>query len=249
MKKIYFVLLTALTLVLVACGSPASQADLNATEPDSAELEAQKASTNKIKVAALKKAILVTAKAAATEQCDQDDNNPDVAEALNKLTDELLKLVPARTEEQKLSQVAGGWKQVWSDLDSSSPICISAQDIYQVVSPDGYYWNISKNIIEGSESLGLLRGKYTVQPDFLRIEFTNQAFSDVYPAKGTDLIDLAARAEKGEFTALPSSFPVGLQGNLQNTYVDDTLRIVRGEDDRPDDKPGIFVLIPASVLD
>jgi hypothetical protein len=241
-RRVYLVGVVALlSLILVACGAPAPQA---VPEPQQESLEAQRLS----RVSALKLAIVSIAKAAQQGVCDQDDNNPVISRILNRLTDELVRLTPKQTEAEKLPKVAGGWRQVWSDLDNSAPVCISAKDIYQVVSPSGYYWNISKTILPQGNSLGLLRGKYEVQPDFLRIEFTNQAFSPVYPAKGTNLVALAERAENGEFIPLPSGFPVGLKGNLQNSYVDDTLRIVRGEDDRPDDKPGIFILLRADVI-
>jgi hypothetical protein len=240
-RQSIFVLAMLLSLILVACGAPPAPQPAPEVVP---ELEAQRLS----RVSALKLAIVSIAKAAQQGACDQDDNNPIIGRILNRLTDELVRITPKQTEAEKLPKVAGGWKQVWSDLDSSAPICISAKDIYQVVSPAGYYWNISKTILPQGNSLGLLRGKYEVQPDFLRIEFTAQAFSPVYPAKGTNLVALAERAEKGEFIPLPSGFPVGLKGNLQNSYVDDTLRIVRGEDDRPDDKPGIFILLRADVI-
>lgn len=199
------------------------------------------------RVAVLKAAILgISERAQGT--CDEDDNNRVVAAILNRLTDRLVAVTGSRTEPEKLPQVTGGWKQVWSDLDSGSPICTSADDIYQVVFPDGYYWNIAELAAPGAPaSQGFLRGAYEVTPDFLEIEFTRQAVSPVVSPPGTDLVDLAGRAEAGAFVPLPAGPPVGVRGELQNTYVDDDLRIVRGLDDRPGATASIFVLVRADV--
>jgi PAP_fibrillin len=202
---------------------------------------------NQVKVKVLKAAVLrVSERAQGT--CDQDDNNPVVAAVVNRLTDRLVAAAGSRTEAQKLPQVAGAWKQVWSNLDSSSPVCTRADQIYQVVSPDGFYWNIAENVVPGGASVqGFLRGQYEVTPNFLRIQFTRQAVSPVLVPTGTDLVDLAGQAEAGAFTPLPDSPPVGVRGELQNTYVDDDLRIVRGRDDRPGSPESIFVLVRADA--
>jgi hypothetical protein len=244
----------SLALVLAACGSavqaPQAAETASVSEPALSEQGAVgQERLRALKIKLLKQAIL-SVSGAARGRCDGDDNYPEVAAVLNRLTTELVGLAPQGTESDRLPRVAGGWKQVWADLGSSSPLCISATDIYQVVSPQGYYWNISKNILpSGQEALGLLRGKYSVTPDFLAIEFTRLAFSPVLPPSGTNLIELANRAEAGAFPALPPNFPVGLRGQLKNAYVDDTLRIVTGRDERPGAPSSIFVLVRASVFD
>ncbi len=200
-----------------------------------------------IRVEVLKRAIVSIARG-AQGACDQDDNDPVVSKGLRRLTSKLVRISPPRTETDKLAQVAGGWKQEWADLRIGSPNCTDADSIYQVVSPDGYYWNISTTRpAAGPPSLGLLRGKFAVTPDFLEIEFTNLAVSPVVPPLGTDLVDLATRAERGEFVALPPFFPVGVKGELKNVYVDDDLRIVTGDDDSPGSVDSIFVLTRADV--
>jgi hypothetical protein len=204
-----------------------------------------------VKTEALKRVIVLIAER-ARGRCDEDDNNPVVGQVLNLLTDKLVRAAPARTEFEKLPQVAGGWKQVWSNLEATPggpPRCTAADGIYQVVSPDSYYWNISRSVQPGGPpGLGLLRGKYQTTPDFLRIEFTDLAVSPVVPPAGTNLVDLANRAENGEFIALPPGPPVGVSGELRNAFVDDEVRIVRGSDDRPGSPASIFVLVRADVL-
>lgn len=241
---------TSLALALSACSSapqPAAAAPATPAAAAPEQLDAQRLDAKKLKIAALRAAIVAVARA-AQGQCDGDDNSPEVSAVLNTLTDELLNLVPARSEAEKLPQVAGGWKQVWADLQGGGPFCISANDIYQVVSPAGYYWNISKNITPQGAVAGFLRGKYAVGEGALRIEFTAQAISPVYPPAGTRLDELAARAERGEFPRLPPGPPVGVKGDLQNTYVDSQLRIVRGRDDRPGSRPSLFVLLRADTI-
>ena len=205
--------------------------------------------TRDIRTQILKKAIIGVAQA-SQGVCDNDDNNPAVGRLLNRLTDRLTKITPARTESEKLPEVAGGWKQVWSNLGGPSPVCNSAADIYQVVSPNGYYWNFAKTLPpSGQPGYFFLRGKYETTPDFLSIEFTNQAISPVAPPAGTNLAALSDRAESGEFIPLPPRPPVGVKGELKNVYVDDTLRIVRGTDNSGTTGPGtIFILVRADVL-
>ncbi len=200
---------------------------------------------NQVRAKLLKAAILkVSERAQGT--CDQDDNSPAVAAVLNRLTDRLVDATAARTETEKLPQVTGGWKQVWSNLEGGAPVCTPADQIYQVVSPDGFYWNIATAARPGAPlSQGFLRGEFEVAPDFLRVEFTQQAVSPVVAPAGTDLVGLAGQAEAGAFIPLPTGPPVGVRGELQNTYVDDDLRIVRGRDDRPGSTDSIFVLVRA----
>jgi hypothetical protein len=248
MKKIItrLSLLCVSAILLASCASSTPEAVVESQAQQKQTQEAQR----KSRVKALKTSILKIAEAASNTQCDQDDNYPEITKLLSQLTNELVSLTPAQTEAEKLPKVAGGWKQVWANLDSSSPDCISADDIYQVVFAEGYYWNISKNISSTGEAGGFLRGKYEVTDNFLAIEFTDIAVSPTYFSTGTDLVDLATRAEQKEFIALPPNVPVGVKGELYNVYVDDTLRIVTGNDDLDDGQSdGFFVLVPATVLD
>ncbi len=225
----------------VAASAPDARADV-APRPTSAA-----------RAEALKKAIVLIAER-AKGTCDEDDNDPAVTRVLNRLTDKLVRAVPARTESEKLPQVAGGWKLVWSDLEVSGqggePVCTSTDGVYQVVSPNNYYWNIFTARPPGGEaSTGFLRGKYETTPNRLKIEFTELAVSPSVPPPGTDLVDLADRAENGEFIPLPPGNGVGVTGELRNEYVDDEVRIVRGSDDRPGNPESIFVLVRADVVD
>jgi|GEM_PF-2014846 len=225
----------ALTLTVAA--PPASAAEPTDRRPG-----------EELRVRVLTTVILAVAEG-AQGTCDEDDNNPVVAAVLDRLTDRLVAAAGPRTEDEKLPEVTGGWRQVWSDLDSGSPVCTRADRIYQVVSPDGFYWNIAEAQPPGGAPpvLGFLRGEYRVTPDFLEVAFTRQAVSPVVPPAGTDLVDLATQAENGEFTALPDGPPVGVTGELANVYVDDNLRIVRGRDDRPGSEESLFVLVRADA--
>ncbi len=237
-KFVQFAALLSITAVLAACGS---------SVPSSAQPQGVSAQ-GEPNLKALKSFIVNTARS-FQGKCDADDNRPEFRQRLENLIPVLLKLAPKQTEAEKLPKVAGGWQQIWADQSGGAPgTCVSAKDIYQVVFAEGYYWNISKNISARGEALGLLRGTYEVLPEFLRIEFTDLAFSVTYPPRGTNLIALAARAERREFTALPKNFPVGLKGDLANIYVDDTLRIVRGKSDFEPNTTSLFVLVRADKI-
>jgi hypothetical protein len=237
-KLVQFTALLSLTAVLAACGS---------SVPSNAQPQ-EVSAQGEPNLKALKSFIVNTARS-FQGKCDADDNRPEFRQKLENLVSVLLKLAPKQTEAEKLPKVAGGWQQVWADQSGGAPgTCVSAKDIYQVVFSEGYYWNISKNITSNGEALGLLRGTYEVLPELLRIEFTDQAFSPVYPPKGTKLVELAAKAERREFTALPKNFPVGLKGDLANIYVDDTLRVVRGKSDLTPNTTSLFILVRADKI-
>lgn len=186
-------------------------------------------------VAVLKGLILEAAENARGD-CDGDDNLEPVRASINELVEQLVDLVPERTEAEKLEQVTGAWRQVWSDasLTDLPGVCIEAEHMYQVVSPEGYYYNISQARLLGLEFMSYIRGTYTVEENFLATEVANNFFSGDIPAPGTDLERLARRAEDGRISRARFVPPLPINGDtgrMANVYVDDDLRIVT--DGRP----------------
>ncbi|HEX7673496.1 MAG TPA: PAP/fibrillin family protein [Bdellovibrio sp.] len=163
---------------------------------------------------------------------DSDDNNPEVRQKLDPLVDQLVALAPKRTEQQKLVDVIGTWYQVWADGPGGQPgQGALADSIWQVVFPEGYYWNVARDQYGQIKNMGYLRGKFTVGDNALSIEFTkavtNPTWSFAEPTRQAML------AEFGTYDGNPTTFPpgtspVGKKGTLANVYVDEDIRIVRG---------------------
>ncbi|WP_413560657.1 PAP/fibrillin family protein [Bdellovibrio sp. HCB209] len=196
----------------------------------------------------LKQQILEISRNAQGEY-DGDDNDPAVRAELDPLVDELVSLVPVRSETEKLPQVVGSWQQVWSDGPGGGPAGSGgalAAAVFQVVFPDGYYWNVAKNTIAGVNSMGFLRGKFAIDTDKLNIEFTKSVGSPGWVSEGTESYMLAMRAEVGAYDIVPTPGPIGKKGFLANTYVDEDIRICRGGGDDFGTGTYLYVLVRKS---
>lgn len=181
----------------------------------------------------LKMEILTIAFQAQGKGYDSDDNSADVRKQLDPLVDELVSLAPKRTEKEKLVDVIGTWYQVWADGPAGpSGQGALADSVWQVVFPEGYYWNVAHDQYGQAKSMGYLRGKFTVNDDSLAIEFTKSVFDP----KGWSFAEptrLAMLAEFGAYDAYPTPYPpdtspIGKKGTLANVFVDEDIRICRG---------------------
>lgn len=169
----------------------------------------------------------------------------DVRNQLDPLVNELLELAPSQTEAQRASLAVGGWKHIWSDQEFGYGSDLS--QIYQVVSPKGFYYNISKVDSPRGELTNFLRGAYQDKGSYLSIEFTNnQATFGFYPA-GTDLAHLAEEFESGHIPSQSIPGPIGVTGILMNIYVDHDLRIVYGNS-ISDSRPRLFLLERSAII-
>ncbi len=148
---------------------------------------------------------------------------------LEPLINELVASVDPRNEEEKLDQVIGGWKNLWSYR--SFGFNTNYQQVYQIVSEEGYYYNLSELKLGRVSFAGFLRGAYKDVGEKLRIQFTSNKTKLGFYKEGTNLIDLVERFEAGEIRAWNVPGPIGVKGNLINLYVDDSLRIVTGNSD------------------
>ncbi|MDG0817755.1 PAP/fibrillin family protein [Bdellovibrio svalbardensis] len=168
----------------------------------------------------------------AQGEYDSDDNNLEVRQRLDPLVEELISLAPPRSEQQKLVDVIGTWYQVWADGPGGPPGQGARGDsIWQVVFPEGYYWNVARNQYGPVQNMGYLRGKFSVNTDSLAIEFTKAVFNPQWSF--AEPTRLAMLAEFGAFDANPTPFPpgtspIGKKGYLANVYVDEDIRICRG---------------------
>lgn len=170
----------------------------------------------------------------------RQDNLAEVRAELQPLVDELVSLVPARTEAEKKDQVVGSWRSLWSDMPFGP--FVDYANVYQAVYADGFYYNISRVVPPaGGAMTGYLRGAFADAGDRYRIEFTRNIAVGGWLATGTDLSLAGLAVESGDVTGRDVPGPVGVQGDLQNTYVDCELRIVTGKSDG-DAADSLFVL-------
>lgn len=192
--------------------------------------------------ATLKKAILKVAQRAQGE-CDDQDNDPRVRQALDSLTERLLALTPARSAAEKLPQVLGVWKQVWSDAPFTSipGACFDADEIYQVVFEDGFYYNIAEVAFPDQTSVGFTRGEYTARDSSLSVRFTRSISVFGVIEDFPDLTEASLRVESGEITPDFTRPTADEDLTLVNVYVDDRLRIVADNQDLSESE-SIFIL-------
>jgi len=168
---------------------------------------------------------------------------PITRQKLEPLVEELVALNNGEpTVDEQLELIEGAWKEVWSDdREPERPGSRLLRDtIYQVVSAQGYFYNIAVSetqIPNGPklENTTFLRGAYTLDSvaNGLRIQFTDIGFLPGRISSG-----LLGQIEKAESdTSYLKKFPFDLKapkgpinqtGLLRNVYVDAELRIARG---------------------
>ena len=81
---------------------------------------------------------------------------------------------------------------------------VNNKQTYQVVSSDGFYYNIAEINIARAKFTYFLRGTYEDAGDKLRIEFTDNDIRLGFSPLGTDLVELAESFEAGSIRALLS---------------------------------------------
>ncbi|MEM8812496.1 MAG: hypothetical protein AAGF59_07735 [Pseudomonadota bacterium] len=174
------------------------------------------------------------------------EGDPDFSrqKQLEVLVDKLLAVAPQRAVVERLDTLAGTWKQVWGPYDYRNnkrgiDPRAAVDDIYQVVFPGGYYYNVTYgDPKKAGDTLDvfLLRGEYKPVAntgDFLKVRFTRFPKTRV-PASKTDIWSLAADAETGTLARQSSVVPALIVrlffggGYLREVYTDETLRITYG---------------------
>lgn len=184
-------------------------------------------------------------KTIALANIDRTDNFKEVRAALQPLVDELLSLTPSKLEAEKLDLVVGGWRNLWTD--QGFPPFVDAKQVYQAVSPDGYYYNISQSKTPLVDFTSFLRGSYKDGGNLLNIEFTANSVREGFYPIGTPLLNLAQELESGKIKSLPVPGPIGVKGVLVNAFVDQDLRIVTGNSSI-DSSSTLFILERADFI-
>lgn len=181
--------------------------------------------------------------------CLSDDNDSLKRTKLLNLIDEL-KIVTNYPEIQTAyptDKVEGAWKQLWTDQEYPIPsfLKLDSNRIFQVVSKDGFYWNLSDIWAFGFIPLtGCLRGKYEkiMGSPVVQVEFTKNG-SRLFTLPSGNIIDFMKLVEAGKkwlfsFGGKAPKGPIGIQGTLTSIYVDDEIRIDGGEQLDFTDKDG-----------
>lgn len=178
---------------------------------------------------------------------------------LEVLVSELLRVAPQPPVHQRIDRIAGAWQQVWGPYDYSGDkrgveASIDIDHIYQVVSADGYYYNVNPDPREPraeDRRIGLLRGVFEVAPDrddVLNVRFVKFTRIVGCPPPGLDYTDLPdrseARALPGERWLVPAFLVRWFfgKGALREVYTDADLRITYGSARDDLDRNFIYIL-------
>jgi hypothetical protein len=200
----------------------------------------------KVSVQKLKADIIAVARQHSTDT----ESGAEVRRILDPLIAELVASAPERTERQKLPDTVGAWQQIWTDgvqiFVGPAPGHFDLAEIFQVVAPDGYYYNIGRYVRPGGDWTVFLRGEYSVEADSLSVSFTKYVYGEGWLYADSDFLLQTFRAEAGAFDGQlfnppPSANPIGApQLSLANIYVDDSLRILKAGSG---EGSSIFVLV------
>ena len=194
-----------------------------------------------LEIEKVKKGIVAIAKS----DFAREGNQLVVRNILDPLVNTLVEMAPSQSEDERAALGGGGWKSLWTDQGFGPGTDLD--QVYQVVSPNGFYYNISKNDSPRGVVTNFLRGAYTSQGSYLAIEFTANSISPSFFQAGTDLSELAQNFEDGAIQGISIPGPIGVTGVLMNIYVDKTLRIVYGNS-TADVRPRLFLLERADVI-
>jgi hypothetical protein len=212
-------------------------------------VNAESTSIEKAKIQKLKAEIIHIAKSATAKFARQNEFDPKTRKKLDPLVQALAATAKPKTVQEQLVASVGSWKNLWSDLPYTTAI---ANQIYQVVFPTGYYYNVSKYVTDkGEVYTSLIRGAYTLKDKDFEIAFTKAVKSKGYPPKGTDLYRQAMLAELGLYddnVDQENSQGLGRPGTLTTLYIDNDIRVIGGELRENGVTDSLFILVPQASI-
>ena len=187
----------------------------------------------------------------------QGDPDYKIQNTLDPYVEKLVKLAPQKPAGERIDMIAGRWQQVWGPYDNRSDDrgvdpSFDPDNVFQVVSPDSYYWNVGKSLNKKGKvkRIGLLRGEFKAgKGDKLNIRFTN--LKGIKPKKvpqGLKLTDLPYYAERKELKGMRSILPAIIvrlffgKGFLEEVYTDEDIRLTYGTDNKDNLDRYLFVL-------
>jgi hypothetical protein len=195
-------------------------------------------------IKALKELIVST----ALKYQGQGDPNFQIQNELEPLVKKLLILEPQSTVVNRLPLLYGVWKQVWGPYeyrknDRSVDPTLNAKEIYQVISPEGFYYNVSPNMkAKGNteKNINYLKGQYTLSkkdPTGLDVKFVKFIGMKKRP-KDRAIYQFVEDAERDQLPTQITVVPKIIVklffggGTLREVYTDETLRILYGSNNK-----------------
>jgi hypothetical protein len=195
-------------------------------------------------VKALKELIVTT----ALKYQGQGDPDFQIQNELEPLVKKLLILEPQSKVINRLPLIFGVWKQVWGPYeyrknDRSVDPTLNAKEIYQVVSPEGFYYNVSPNMnAKGNteKNINYLKGQYSLSkkdPNGLDVKFVKFIGMKKRPTDRAiyQFVDEAERNQLPDQITVVPKIIVKLffgGGTLREVYTDETLRILYGSNNK-----------------
>jgi hypothetical protein len=155
--------------------------------------------------------------------------------ALEEKVQDLEKIIPFETSSEKAKKIIGPWRQVFGPYsatgDGSIPFGSRTDKIYQIIYPQGMFYNVALFEKAGVKLVFLLKGEYKITDEAIDGLFVrNSIIAKNVSEEG--LFNLPAKVEDGSLSAthLPRQLPpVGQGGKLFEVYADKDIRILRGQ--------------------
>ena len=184
-----------------------------------------------------------------------DDRDGSLQAELNVKINELLNITVPVSSSEKLRRLSGAWEQVFGPTyyTGLGPVKIDPNFVYQVIHPDGYYYNITRTELmlnrRRTKVTVYLRGDWTWNGDQLHVDASGSMFyTEGYLPEGVNVYDLARLAEAGTITGPDVPIPAGRGpknrlGVVREVYVDGDIRISYGSNENADPQFGTLYVM------
>ena len=181
-----------------------------------------------------------------------------IQKELELLVNKLLVLNPQKKVSDRLPLLFGVWKQVWGPYeyrknDRSVDPTLDAKEIYQVISPEGFYYNVSPNLdpkTKKEKNINYLKGQYALSSKDsigLDVKFVKFIGMKERPSEKAiyKYVDEAERDQlPTQITVVPKPivkiFFGG--GTLREVYTDENLRILYGSNGKEFKNQYLYVM-------
>lgn len=154
--------------------------------------------------------------------------------ALEVKVQDLEKITPFQTMKEKAKKILGPWRQVFGPYsatgDGTIPFGSRTDKIFQIIFPQGIFYNVALFEKARVKVVFLLKGEYKVTDEAIDGTFVRNSLV-IRNINEAILATLPAKLESRELGAihLPKSVPpVGQGGQLYEVYADEEIRILRG---------------------
>jgi hypothetical protein len=180
----------------------------------------------------------------------QGQGDPDfkIQKELEPLVQKLLTLEPQSKVIDRLPVLFGVWKQVWGPYeyrknDRSVDPTLNPKEIYQVISPEGFYYNVSPNMNpkrKVEKNINYLKGQYVISkidPNGLDVKFVKFIGMKKRPTE-KPIYQYVDEAERNQLPTQITVVPRPIVklffggGTLREIYTDEDLRILYGSNNR-----------------